>query len=103
MKKPYDILADDIPDGYREIADIIGVDAAVALAEARGGDSVYVPMPEMITRKARNRAIRAEFNGCNYRHLARRYNLTVTMIRQILGAHKTGVDIYDAQVSLPGF
>lgn len=97
------VKLDDIPDGYRDIAEVIGVEAACLLAEVRGGESVYVPKCEMITRKARNRSIREEFNGANYRELARKHNLTVVMIRQILAAPKNSSDTFGRQDPLPGF
>jgi Mor family transcriptional regulator len=78
------IQPDDLPPELQEVADLIGFDNVLALVHARGGESLYIPKPERIAAAARNRAIRAQFNGRNYRELAARHNLTVTWVREIL-------------------
>ncbi len=79
-----DILPEDLPSGYRDIAETIGLQAALRLMELRGGETIYIPKIDCIGVAARNRSIRAEFNGRNHRELARRYGLTVTWVREIL-------------------
>ena len=79
-----DILPDDIPGQYREVAEILGLDAALRLARECGGESIYIPKIENIFRNARDRAIRAEFNGSNFRELAKKYKLSVNWVRQIV-------------------
>ncbi len=101
--KDYDIKIEDLPPDYKEIAQAIGLDAALALVAARGGEAVYIPKADKVARLARNRAIRAEFTGDNHRQLARKHNLTVVMIRNILQDHakaSSGIDIIDNQLSL---
>jgi Mor family transcriptional regulator len=78
------IQPDDLPPELQEVADLIGFDNVLVLVLARGGESLYIPKPERIAAAARNRAIRAQFNGRNYRELAARHNLTVTWVREIL-------------------
>lgn len=78
------IQLDDLPPELQEVADLIGFDNVLALVHARGGESLYIPKPERIAAAARNRAIRAQFNGRNYRELAARHNLTVTWVREIV-------------------
>jgi Mor family transcriptional regulator len=77
MIEQYDIKIDDLPPEFREIAEHIGLEPALRLVEIRAGEGVYVPKPEKICRAARDRAIRAEFDGRNYRDLARKYGLTL--------------------------
>lgn len=103
MIDQYDIQLDDLPPDFRDIADTIGLDPALKLVQARGGEGVYVPKVDKVCRAARDRAIRAEFTGANHRELARKYSLTVVWIRAIVSqapAHATGVDIIDKQISL---
>lgn len=106
MKNPieeYDIRPGDLPPEYREIAEAIGMDAALTLVRIRGGEGIYVPKFEKISRAARDRAIRAEFNGANHRELARRHGLTVSWIYVIVGQtapEKSGIDVIDNQMSL---
>ena len=103
MLDRYDIRIEDLPPDFKEIAEAIGLSATLQLVAARGGEGVYVPKAEKIARKARNRAIRAEFDGVNHRELARRHNLTVVMIRNIVQDNpsgKSGPDVVEKQLSL---
>jgi len=103
MINGYDIRLEDLPPEFRTIAEEISLSAALRLVELRGGEGIYVPKPDQLCRAARDRAIRAEFDGNNYRELARKYGLTVVWIRTIVGggkSSKTGVDIIDKQQSL---
>lgn len=88
MKTHYDIQIDDLPEDLRQMADLIGFEAVLALVRARGGESIYLPKLERIAASARNRAILAEFDGANHRELARKYGLTVTWVREILGMNR---------------
>ena len=56
----------DIPDRYRAIVEIVGVENYIRLAPAR------------------NRRIRKEYNGYNAKELAARYNLTLPQILNII-------------------
>ena len=106
MINGYDIKMEDLPPEFRGIADEIGLSPALRLVELRGGDGIYVPKADKICRAARDRAIRSEFNGNNYRELAKKHGLTVVWIRAIVAGgqagHKglTGVDVIDRQQSL---
>ena len=86
------ITPDDLPDDLRQIAELIGMDALMALSRQMGGNTIYFPRPERLAVAARNRAIRSEFDGGNHRDLARRYNLSVTWIRKILSCHECNRD-----------
>lgn len=79
-----DIQIEDLPEELREMVDIIGFDNVLALARNYGGGAVYIHEWETVTRGARDRRIRAEFNGANYRDLAQAYGLTVSTIRNIV-------------------
>ena len=81
----YDIRLEDLPEECRQIAEVIGLAATLALVQARGGEPLYLPKPERLAIQARNRAIRAQFDGCNHHELARKFSLTVQWIREIVG------------------
>ncbi|MFH1984139.1 MAG: Mor transcription activator family protein [Pseudomonadota bacterium] len=98
-----DIRIEDLPPDFREVAEAIGLDPALRLVEARGGEALYVPKLDKVARLARNRAIRDEFSGANHRELARKYNLTVVMIRQSVGAAGADPDTDSRRMLLPGF
>jgi len=103
MLKDYDIQIDDLPPDFRDVAETIGLEPALKLVQARGGEGVYVPKADKVCRAARDRAIRAAFNGSNYRDLARRFGLTVVWIRAIVGQgddRPAGVDVVDKQIPM---
>ena len=60
------------------------------LATALGGAAVYLSRGNSLTgnvkRVERDGCIKAEFDGCNYRDLARRYQVSEMRIRQIVNA-----------------
>lgn len=79
-----DVLPDDIPLEYRDIVDLLGIDAFMSLAFLCGGQDLYIPRRESLERAARNRDIRARFNGGNYRALALQFRLSERQIRKIV-------------------
>ncbi|SPD73796.1 conserved hypothetical protein [uncultured Desulfobacterium sp.] len=83
-----DIQLEDLPEELRDMADIIGFDDVLALVRNYGGAAVYINEWETVARGARNRRIRKDFNGVNYKELAREHKLTVSAIRQILDEGK---------------
>lgn len=92
------ITLDDLSDECRQIAGIIGLEALIELARARGGEKLYIPKVDQLAIGARNRMICAQFKaGCNYRELARRYNLTETWIREIISEGRSTAGALDKQ------
>ena len=75
-----------LPEGYRELIEVIGLRAAVKLSEAFGGTHTYIPKMDKILQRVRDTKIRAEFTGFNHRDLARKYHLSETWIREIVEA-----------------
>ena len=77
------IRTDDIPEEYRDIVDAIGMEALLC-----GGQTLYVPKRESLERGARDRDIRAMFNGSNYRSLAAQFRLSERQIRKIINGSR---------------
>ncbi len=75
---------DDIPERYRDIAEIIGIEAYAKLSDYARGDKIYFPKVETIVMSARNRHIRKEYNGYNQKELAERYDMTIQQVNNIL-------------------
>lgn len=73
-----------IPDNYKELSELIGIDNLLKLADNYGGTMVYIPLRYRITRLERDTRIRKEFNGGNYRELARKYNVCESTIRAVI-------------------
>ena len=79
----------DIPEEYRDIAEAIGLEAFTQLTLRCGGQSLYIPKRESLERNARDRDIRARFNGDNYRALAAQFRLSERQIRKIINGTRT--------------
>lgn len=75
---------EDISENYRPVVEIIGIEKFIELGEYAKGDELYFPKLENIIAPARNRRIKAEWNGYNSKELAEKYNLTVKQIGNIL-------------------
>ena len=78
------VTLEDIPEEYRDIAEAVGLEAYLKLSVLCGGQNLYIPKREALERQARNRAIRSQFNGGNYRSLAVQYRLSERQIRKIV-------------------
>lgn len=79
-----DTSISDIPDKYRNIAEMTGVETYLELCNYAKGDEIYFPKRESILIPARNRKIQKEYNGWNSRQLAEKYDLTIQQIRTII-------------------
>ena len=75
-----------LPEIYRDLAETVGLDAALALGREFGGMSLYLPKIESALRGWRDVNIHREFTGANIAQIARKYNLTSVRVRQVLGA-----------------
>jgi len=76
----------EVSEAMSALADIVGVPAVKEIVHAFGGSTLYIPMPEALLRRRRDCLIYEEFNGCNHRELAARYNLSCRQIRNIVQA-----------------
>lgn len=70
-------------------SEAIGLEAFTQLTLLCGGQSLYIPKRESLERNARDRDIRARFNGCNYRALAVQFRLSERQIRKIINGTRT--------------
>ena len=78
------IVVEDLPESYRDIAMIIGVENAVKLSGLLGGLAYYFPQLDKMLRKKRDELIRSEFTGANHKPLAVKYGLSEVWIRTIV-------------------
>lgn len=79
-----ELTMDDIPDNHRPMAELIGLDKFILLCDYIKGDHLYLPQVDRVLAPVRNRNIRSECNGYNKRELARKYNLTIQQINNIM-------------------
>lgn len=73
----------DLPEPYRTIAEICGIDKTIELAKTFSGEQVYFPKYDTVYRPLRDKKILEEFNGYNFRTLAKKYGLTEMAVRRI--------------------
>lgn len=74
----------DLPDGQKEVALLIGLDNYKKLIKEYGGVTIYIPKSDGFELAYRNIQIRNEFNGYNYRELAKKYGLSEVRVRSIV-------------------
>lgn len=55
-----------------------------AVADAIGGDTIYIPIGHFLRNDTRARALIADFNGSNLHEMARRHGYTPARAKQIL-------------------
>ncbi len=80
-----EISIDDLPTAQREIAELIGLEAYLKLVVTYGGmRPLYIPKFTEIKREIRNRELCKKFDGYNFQELAREYELTEVMVREIV-------------------
>ncbi len=82
-----DLSANDLPEPLCKIANLIGVRNAVILSQNYGGVTFYLPKTDSALRMIRDRKIKAEFNGYNYKELAIKYSITEMWVRNIVAGH----------------
>ena len=73
---------------YKTIISIGDSQKLYQIAEIYGGQLIYFPVKESLIREAKNRQIRAEFNGYNTKRLAKKYNMSEEGIRYIIGSQE---------------
>lgn len=79
-----EIEVKDIPSDYHQVAELIGIESLIVLSNTFGGTRFYIPKPETLIQVARNKRIATEFDGGNFKELARKYNLSEDWVRVIV-------------------
>ncbi len=74
----------DMPEQYREVCEVIGLEKGLKLMKALGGNQLYIPRIRWIASRLNRRNIKKEFNGSNYKQLARKYGYSERWIRNII-------------------
>ena len=84
----YDVKIEDLPESYRDIAELIGFDNAMKLVELAGGTNLYIPKYDSCVLEAKSRRIYEEWRESKlenpYPALAKKYNYSDTHIRRIV-------------------
>lgn len=80
MKK---LRMEDLQDPYHTIAERFGMEIALEMASLFQGSQVYFPRLEYVTTERRKALILEEFDGYNYKELAKKYACTERWVRKI--------------------
>ncbi len=91
-----EIQMEDIPENCRRIAEKMGLEIFAEITYHFGGIPFYFPKFESVAAPARDRIIKKEFNGGNYKELASKYNITEVWVRQIVNTAR----VEQSQVNL---
>lgn len=85
--KEIKITLEDLFGEQKLIAEIIGIEAYLKLAEVYGGQSIYIAKMDKVENIQRNARIIADFNGYNHKFLANKYHLSERSIRAIIAEY----------------
>ncbi|MBQ7783573.1 MAG: DNA-binding protein [Oscillospiraceae bacterium] len=86
-----ELKIEDLNTEQREIADTLGgIEIYKNFIRNFGGSNVYAVLPETLTIEVRNRHIRKEFNGYNYKELARKYRISEISVRRVINEKTKG-------------
>jgi Mor family transcriptional regulator len=96
-------ILDRLNGHFRRVAELVGVENALKLAQEFGGQWISVPKLDDMRREVRDAAIREEYDRARdktgaVRRLSKQHNLTTRHIYNILGKEPT-----EAPVVLPLF
>ena len=86
MKK-YDLsllTVEDFPEGFRDVVEVIGVEAAYKLCENFGGQPFYTPKIDNLIKRLRDESIKQDYKkGISINQLCQDYNLSFNQVRAI--------------------
>lgn len=68
------------------IIELIGLNSFIKICEYAGGESIYFPTMRSRKITVRNCKIKMDFNGRNYKELAKKYNICERQIRRIINS-----------------
>ena len=79
-----ELTVDMLPELYRHIASAIGIENFLALCKEIGGTNMYIPKFDSVIRPIRDKKMKQEFDGINYKELGKKYNLCERWVRDII-------------------
>lgn len=75
---------EDLDENDQDLVDCIGLDNFKNLVRTFGGSSINIKISKNIALDYRNKQICSEFDGGNYKQLARKYNLSKASVYRII-------------------
>jgi len=95
-----DIRIEDLSGEFRQLAEDIGLSAALKLVDARGGESIYIPPRHRIMTGKRDREMYEKYmRNVPLTQLCKEYDMSETRIRTILNEIRSqrqrGLSVHD--------
>ena len=78
------VSKEDLPILLQDLVDLIGIENFIKLIKVYGGSSLYIPNENSILKPLRNRLIKENFNGNNYKQLAKEFKISEMQVRNII-------------------
>lgn len=78
------IVIEELPEHYQNVAEVIGAEAMLKLAEAFPGVPLYFKHPDKILFNAKKKKVLKEFTGANHRRLALEVRLPLATVYEII-------------------
>lgn len=78
------VQMDNLDEEQKTLAELIGLENFKKIVRTFNGTSIYIPKIESVEKAVRDKMIREEFDGSNYKDLALKYGLTEVWIRIIV-------------------
>lgn len=78
------VKVEDVPEGCRDLVEVFGMEVFISLIEFCGESTVYLPSKGSVVKKARNRIIKEEFDGGNFRELSSKFGISDMQVRKIV-------------------
>lgn len=79
-----EVTVDILPEVYQHVVEVVGIRKYIELCKEMGGTNLYLPKLDSVIRPLRDKMIRNEFDGNNYKELAVRFNLSERWVRDII-------------------
>lgn len=80
----FNLTSKQVPEDLYWLYELVGLERFLKIIDTAGGDFLYFPKRSTLERDLRRQAILREFDGSNYRQLARKYGISERHVRSIL-------------------
>ena len=80
----FELTQQDVPEDIAWLCEIVGIRSFMEIIDMAGGEYLYLPKRQTLEQPLRHAAICREFNGCNYKQLARKYGMSERQVRMIV-------------------
>lgn len=80
----FELKPEHVPEDIAWLCDIVGMERFLKIIDTAGGEFLYLPKRQTLEQPLRRAAICREFNGGNFKQLARKYGITERRVRTIV-------------------